>query len=298
MIITNKLGLSESLVSAVTPDAPHNAEGCISATTLLRGAKEILLTQRHWDNIESDASNRLFAAFGTAVHKVFEDEDDKPGIIKEQQFSKKVGKYTITGKLDRFDPEEKTIFDYKSTSIYKVKGGNFEEWYTQLMIYAWLLKDAGYEVNKLCIYALLRDWSRTEAKRDPKYPQTQAVVIPFDIGEDDFKFIDKYISDKVAEIEAAEPLADDDIPACSSKERWEKPAKYAAMVEGGKKALKLFDSEPEAKTYIQALSADPKNAKKKYSLEFRPGQSVKCMDYCDCCYKCNFYKNNVESMEA
>ena len=33
MIITNKLGLSESLVSAVTPDAPHNAEGCISATT-------------------------------------------------------------------------------------------------------------------------------------------------------------------------------------------------------------------------------------------------------------------------
>lgn len=298
MIVTNNLNLSESLVDAVTPKIPHNAEGCISATTLIRGTKDIILSKRHWNEMTEDASNLIYSAFGTAVHKVFEEAEDKPGVIKEQKFSKKVGKYTITGTLDRFDPSTETLYDYKTTSVYKVKGGNYEEWYSQLMIYAWLLRDNGYKVSRLCIYALLRDWSRTDSRRDPKYPQSQVVRIPFDITDDDFTRIEDFINSKVSEIEKAESLEDDAIPPCSEKERWQRPDKFAVMVEGGKRAVKRFDTKEEADTFMLATSQDPKNSKKKYFIEVRPGASVKCLDYCSCCSLCNFYKEHVAQSEA
>ena len=46
MIIENKLELPDALVKAMSPDR-HNEEGCVSATTLLKGVKEILMTNRH-----------------------------------------------------------------------------------------------------------------------------------------------------------------------------------------------------------------------------------------------------------
>ena len=46
MIIENKLELPDALVKAVSLEK-HNGENEISATTLLKGVKEILLTDRH-----------------------------------------------------------------------------------------------------------------------------------------------------------------------------------------------------------------------------------------------------------
>jgi hypothetical protein len=75
MIITNKLNLPEGFVKAVSTEK-HNAEGCLSATTLIQGVKQIILTDRYWDMLVDDVSDRLWAIWGAAVHSLLESEGE------------------------------------------------------------------------------------------------------------------------------------------------------------------------------------------------------------------------------
>jgi hypothetical protein len=65
--ITNLFGLPKALVNAVSV-RPHNDPGSLSATTLLKSMKQILLTERHWDELEEDVLDRFWALFGSAIH--------------------------------------------------------------------------------------------------------------------------------------------------------------------------------------------------------------------------------------
>lgn len=296
MTLTNNFDLPQSFVNAVDTEK-HNQNGCVSATTLIRGAKEIILSNRHWDDITEDASDRVYALLGTAVHKYLEDQNDNEGVLREVEFKKQVGNKLVTGRLDRFDPSTETITDWKVTSVYKVKNSDYKEWYHQLMIYAWLLKDAGYKVSHLRINAILRDWNNSGYLKEGSmgYPAQNVVKIPFDITDSDFEYIDKFIKERVAEIERCEALADDDIPACSAKERWEKPSTWAVMPITDKKdvrAKKLCSTEEEAKKYIEDKKL------KDHEVVFRQGISPKCKDYCSVCRYCNFWKENVAENNA
>ena len=75
MKITNKYNLPYGFVKAVSTER-HNAENCISATTLLQGVKQIILTDRHWNELEDDVSERIWAIFGSAVHLLMESEGE------------------------------------------------------------------------------------------------------------------------------------------------------------------------------------------------------------------------------
>ena len=70
MTITNKLGLPEGFVRACETTA-HNRPGHVSATTLLKGTKEIVLTQRHWDELEDDVADRVWAIWGSGCIRSF-----------------------------------------------------------------------------------------------------------------------------------------------------------------------------------------------------------------------------------
>ena len=87
MIIENKLELPEALVKAVSLDK-HNGENEISATTLLKGVKEILITDRHWDELVADVSDNVWALFGTAIHALL--EKDSPDTVTEEKFWSKI----------------------------------------------------------------------------------------------------------------------------------------------------------------------------------------------------------------
>jgi hypothetical protein len=71
--ITNKLNLPAGLVKAVSTER-HNADRCISATTLLQGVKHIILTERHWEELTDDVSGRIRALWGQAV-RLLEDRE-------------------------------------------------------------------------------------------------------------------------------------------------------------------------------------------------------------------------------
>lgn len=279
MVVTNRFNLPQSLVNAVTTEK-HNRNGCISCTTLLQGVKQILLTDRHWDELEDDVSDRCWALFGTAVHKLL--EESNPDAFTEERFECNVSGKIITGQVDLYDMKEETITDYKTASVWKVIYKSFDDWKKQGLIYAWLLKKQGLEVKRCRFIAMLRDWSKGEAQRKSDYPQSQVYEYTFDITDADLKEIEKYVYEKVDSVIRCEKLSDNDIPPCTADERWATPAKYAVMKEGRKTAVKVCDTKVEADDAAKDVDGG--------YVEERKGKSTRCEGYCLCREYCSFYK--------
>ena len=284
MNVTNKLGLPAAFVHAVST-TKHNAPSCYSATTLNKGAKEIVLTDRHFDEIEVDAADSVWAVWGTAVHALLESEKDDN--FHEERFKVPVSNSFVTGQVDSYDMVNATIFDWKTASVWKVQFADFEDWRAQGLTYAWLLRQSGLEVKKCVFVALLKDHSKTKAKTDSSYPQSPVYKYEFDVTPEDMAATEERILAKVKAIEAAYKLGDDDIEPCSAGERWADNEKWAVMKNGRKTAIKLFDNQAEADAYAGELG----NA---HYVEHRPAVSRKCADYCSCCDFCHFYKSMQE----
>ena len=279
MKVTNKLNLPAAFVNAVSTTR-HNAAGCFSATTLNKGAKEIILSDRHFDEIEVDAADSVWAVWGTAVHALLESQPDNN--FHEEYFKVPVSNSFVTGQVDSYDMENGVINDWKTASVYKVMKADFSDWYKQGMTYAWLLQQSGLEVKKCRFVALLKDHSKTKAKNDSSYPQSPVFIYEFDVTPEDMAETRDRILNKVLEIEAAYELEDDFIEPCSDDERWADGEKWAGMKNGRKAAIKLFDNGADA----DAMAGEMGNA---YYVEHRPAISRKCLDYCNCKEFCSFY---------
>lgn len=287
MIVTNVLDLPQALVDAVTLEK-HNAEGEVSATTLIKGVKEILLTDRHWDEITVDVKDSMWALWGTATHHLLEKEYD--GTFTEEKFEQKVGDLTVTGRVDCYDMANEILYDYKTTSAWKIVYKNFEDWYKQGMIYSWLLSKKGLKVNKCKFVAILRDWSETESLRKPDYPKSPVYVYEFDVTDADIKSVEEVIEQKIAQIESQKEVADDSLPECSKDERWASADVYAVMKEGRKTSVKNFDNKEDADNLAKELGD-------KHYVETRPGVDKKCTRYCSCCEFCNYYREHYGNKE-
>ena len=281
MKITNNLNLPAAFVHAVSTER-HNAPHCYSATTLNKGAKEIVLTDRHYDEITVDASEQIWAVWGTAVHALLESEKDDN--FHEERFKVAVGNSYVTGQVDSYDMERGIINDWKTASVWKIQFADFADWRAQGLTYAWLLTKSGLEVKKCRFVALLKDHSKTKAKHDASYPQSPVFVYEFDVTAEDLAATEARIISKVTEIENAYKLGDDDIERCTLEERWADGEKYAVMKNGRKTAVKLFDNQQDAEAYAGELGNS-------HYVEHRPAVSRKCEDYCSCCDFCNFYKS-------
>ena len=280
MKVTNKLNLPAAFVNAVSTTR-HNAPGCFSATTLNKGAKEIILSDRHFDEITVDAADSVWAVWGTAVHALLESQPDNN--FHEESFKVPVGNSFVTGQVDSYDMEHATIFDWKTASVWKVQFNDFTDWRRQGLTYAWLLQQSGLEVKKCRFVALLKDHSKTKAKTDSSYPQSPVFIYEFDITPQDMEETRDRILNKVLEIESAYKLDDDAIEPCSAEERWADGEKWAVMKNGRKSAVKVFDNQLDA----DAMAGELGNS---HYVEHRPAISRKCGEYCNCKDFCNFYK--------
>ena len=285
MIITNKQNLPAGFVKAVSTEK-HNAPGSLSATTLIRGVKEIVLTDRYWDLLEDDVSDRIWAIFGSAVHSILESEGEYD--FPEQEMSYQVEGITITGRIDSYNMRHGTIEDYKTAPVIKVMIGDFTEWNLQGMIYAWLLTKNNFPANLCRFIALLKDHSKTDALRNSQYPPRPVYIYEFPVARKDLFKTGIFIESKVEEYKRCSQLADDDIPPCSPAERWDRPPKYAVMKEGQKRAVRLFDRKEDAD-----LLADAKGGS--HYVCYRQGESVKCRSYCLCKRYCSYYQELVAS---
>lgn len=281
MKVTNKMNLPAAFVNAVSTTR-HNATGCFSATTLNKGAKEIVLTDRHFEEIEVDAADSVWAIWGTAVHALLESQHDNN--FHEEYFKVPVSKSFVTGTVDSYDMENATIYDWKTASVWKVQFADFKDWRAQGLTYAWLLQQQGLEVKKCRFVALLKDHSKTKAKTDSTYPQSPVYTYEFEVTPEALEETRERILNKVKEIESAYKVGDDDIEPCTADERWADGEKWAVMKNGRKSAVRVFDNQQDA----DAMAGEMGNA---YFVEHRPAISRKCGEYCSCKDFCNFYKS-------
>ena len=283
MKVTNSMNLPQAFCNAVNLER-HNEKGCYSATTLLKGTTSTILTDRHFDEIEVDVADCVWQIWGTAVHKIFEDS----GIdgLKEERFEVPVSHSKVTGRVDLFDEKNGILYDWKTASTFKITFNDFSDWQKQGLIYAWLMKQNGIEVKKCRFIALLKDYSKSKAKTDADYPQMPVYNYEFEVTETDLAEIENFITTRIADLEKAELIPDEELPPCSEEERWHQKGKVAVMKEGRKTAIKLFDTKEEAEQNMKALGGT--------YLEERKGCDRRCSEYCSCNLFCPYFKKTME----
>ena len=277
------MNLPEQIVNAVKKD-DYNNNGTYSATTLLKDPKEIILFNRHKDEITEDVSEHVYSLLGTSVHYILEKAEEGENQFKEERLYYKFGDDTISGKFDFYDMEEEMLGDYKVTTVYKYLLGDNEHYRFQLLTYAYLLRKNGFPCKGGRIYQIFRDWQRSKAKFDKSYPQKPVNVITFRFYDKDFAYIENEIQQRLANIHKYEDFADDEIPICSKENRWATDDKFAVMKKGRKSAMRVLNSKEEAEEWMKNNGGE--------FIQERPAESRKCVDYCSCCEFCNFWREN------
>lgn len=288
MKITNNLNLPQPFVSAVESEYVPTPQQ-YSVTTVLNPSRYVILSRRHNSEVEQDVADMIWMLFGTAFHSILENSRAEEEQLQEQylkqdlgMFDKELEGYKLSGKADLLDTKTNTMIDYKTTSVYKVMFGDYEDWRKQLLMYAWLFRQQGYEVNKGQIVALMKDHSKSKAKFDRTYPQYPVKVIDFEFNDQDFVDIEKEIIDKFKELKRCEQLKDNELPMCSTEERWNDGNKYAVKKKGNKRAERVFDTKEQAEEYMKD--------KEGYEIEERLGEDRRCMEYCSSCIYCPYWQ--------
>ena len=281
-MLTNKLGLPKPFVDAATQSHRYTPKR-YSVTQLLKGTREVILTRRHADEIESDVADSVWLIFGRAVHKILEESEETETQLKENFITAKVGEYTVSGIFDLYDDATGTVTDYKTASVWKVIYNEWDDYRRQILIYCWILRQMGFDARRGEVVVLLKDHSKTDAKRKRGYPQHPVHTVSWEFTEDDFRSTGEFLRDRFAEIAMAERMPDDALPICTDEERWHKPGKFAVMRKGRKSAVKLYDNRVEAD--IHAMNSGS------LYVEERPGEDRKCMDYCPVRDFCIHYRS-------
>lgn len=282
MKITNPSDLPQAIVDAVTNDAYSRGDADYSITDLLQAPHKLKLQREHDDDIEETADARIWSLIGQAVHSILE----RAGLVdlKEKRFYMTIDGVRVSGQPDNFAHASKRLSDYKVTSVWTVVYPH-PEWELQVACgYTELLRANGYDVGQCEIVAILRDWSKREAARDPSYPQTQVVTLRFEPWTREKA--QAFLAERVRLHEAARTA---DPPVCSAEERWEKPTTYAIKKPAAGRAIRVLPTLAEARAFQEA---DPKA--KGTIIEERPGESTRCLHYCNAAPFCQFGRSLKE----
>lgn len=259
----------------------HNADPwTISATTLLKPLKQIILSTRiPGGNGLIPIRDMLKSSIGSAIHDGIESAWNSPnlplilehlgyppgirnrvrfnpkpedllteGIIPvymEQRLSKKIGKWTVTGKFDFIG--DGMVQDFKTTSTFTyVNQTNGTKYTQQGSIYRWLdPKKITQDVMQ--IHYIFTDWKASRAsQQDPNYPPHPSHTQSFDLMS--IAETERFIKNKLEMIEKYWDAAEDDIPECTDEDLWRsKPTfKYYKNPNSRLRSTKNFDNPHDA----------------------------------------------------
>lgn len=272
MILTNRLGLPRSIENAVRRDPYTRGDAHISVTGLISPARKRALETQHANEITEDVAERIWALMGQITHGILERAEDHAW-TEERLYIERHG-WRISGQFDRYLLETDGLLqDYKLTSTYSVKDSDKPEWTAQENIYALMLREHGYRVNRLEVVAILRDWQKAKARHTPEYPQTPAVIIPVQMWP--ASQTEEYIKQRLI----AHGKAQHELPECTPEERWEKPSVLALYRIGNSRATSLHATQDEAEAALEAIA--PNSLKKRsYEIRERPAVQTRCAEYC------------------
>lgn len=270
--ITNIYDLPEPLVQAVMNDK-YSAGKSDYTTSQLAGtpARQWALKRTHWMDITEDVTDRIYSLSGQSKHVVLERAaefcEQYQYLAEERFYIQRCGK-TVGGQIDLYDKRQGILYDWKETSVYVSYLSLKPEWAAQGNINRLLLEENGYPVKAIINIALYRDWKKSLVGSTEKYPPHQ--VAKFEIPVWPTGETEAYIAQRIGEFEGAKKT----LPDCTPEEQWRSPDEFALVKTGGKRALKLFASEHDARSHMEIF--DLKN----YGIEMRPGIARRCQSYC------------------
>lgn len=280
MEFTNNLKLPDFVHKGLTYNN-YNRDGIrfdISATKLIDSPQIAEMWREHGKEVVEDSSNRVWAAFGTAAHSVFEDANKaNADIIMEKRYVHEINGKLVAAQIDAYEISSKTLYDIKTCGSFKIVKGDFTQWENQLNVCAALMRRSGYEVEAVKIVAVVKDWSKMKSDKDPKYPTAPVSVVNIPLWN--VETAEEYISARLdAHFGEGEKL-------CSDSERWKRSGNFAVMRKGRKSAKRLLDSEEEANKWIKS------NGEEGDFVVERPALYVRCESYCSFKQFCQQYQS-------
>ena len=288
MKLTNRNNLPEVFVNLLTRSTYSKGKAHLSATELLNSPQIVQLRRKHWDDIEEDVSDKIFALFGTAMHTILEHGKTDDSIV-EERLHINVDGWNISGAIDLQEPNPKgiSVKDYKTTGAWAVMNEKID-WEQQLNIYAYLVeKVKGIPVTDLAIVAIIRDWSKRDAQTKEGYPEAPIKVINIPLWTIDKR--EEFIRERI-QLHSNAHLStemDEGYISCTPSEMWEKATVYAIRKIGGARAKSLHETQEEAESKLSELGKD-------YELEIRKGERTRCKEYCQVSKFCKQYQQYLE----
>lgn len=263
----NKYNYPSVIVKAIENSAKEYDAGTsfITASSITTPPRIFWLSKRYAEEIKEgvDVSDRVASLLGTSVHYMIEKaaEGDKDS-ISEMRFHGKIGGEKVSAQIDHYSRSTKTLSDFKVTSIAALTKGAKKEWEYQLNMQRFLLP---YEVEKLQIVGIAKDWSSGKARHDKDYPPTPIVVVDIPLwAEGTYEPLEECVK----RLKENEHVADEDLPSCTDEEKWKGETVYALYKKGSKRATKLFSSQIAA---LAAQSSIPNS-----TIQEREGESRRC----------------------
>ena len=284
----NRYNLPSVVVQWASADDYDYVPDVLSATTLLKPTRTIVLEKRHYDEIEIDVSDRIPIRLGDAIHDSFE-KVPMPNVEKEMRLFAKVSGKQISGKFDMLIKQDDghKLVDLKSTSVWTwIYGSRREDYLKQLSIYRYLAEENGYDVLDVAsVIYLFTDWSRSKTKQGGNYPQIRIVVEDIELMSiDDTK---RFIESRLKEFNKFMDKAEEELPPCSREDLWQKDDEWAVMRQGRKSALKLYDNPEDAEARVK------EEGELLHWVDHRPGKVNRC-NYCNVNKWCSQFKELEE----
>jgi len=287
MKITNKHNVPETLVALASREYYSKGKADYSVTEIISPPRIQRLRKKHYEEMEQDVSDMLWSLLGSALHVVAE-RGQRDGYTTEERLFVEIDGVTLSGAIDiqKSTPEGILITDYKFTSAWAIRQDKFD-WEAQQNIYAWLVRKVKKTpVVGVQICALIRDWSRREAAVKADYPQAPIQVLDLPLWDDERA--EAYILDRLNAHRASKVSADwgEELPPCSDEDRWMRDTQYAVKREGRKTAIRVLDSEEEAKALAE---------KEKGFVEIRKGEPIRCVNnFCGVNQWCSQYQASLK----
>ena len=272
-----------------------------SCTELLKPPRIVQLEKKYNAEIKArpltdqDILGILKAYQGTAIHSAlqkslyyFVQKNQKKGYMVERKLWDKILDRKIVGKFDLW--LNGALYDWKSTSVWKVIFGQDKDYEEQLNIYAYLLRINDVKVNILYIIFWLTDWDKMRAQQGGDYPQMQIVqkrIKNLWTMKTQLEFLEY----RIQMHKDNEGRPDEDLDDCLEEDMWSKPDKYAIQKPGSGRAVRVLDSRQDAKDYI---TNSTNKAKDTWTINKRCGSRMRCEQFCKVNEWCPQYKKFME----
>ena len=294
MKLTNRFGIPETFVNVLKRPTYSKGAAHLSVTQLINSPKIVALTKKFEEELEQDVADMVWSIFGSAIHNILEHGKDENHLVEERIHSMVDG-WKISGAVDLQVVDDQggiSIRDYKTTSVWAVMNEKIE-WEQQLNIYAWLVDTVkeDFHVTDLGIVAIIRDWSRRDAARNPDYPQAPVKELPIKLWP--YEERKEFVQSRITSHSACEFSMEtgEDLPPCTPEEMWEKPTTWAIKKVGGVRAKSVHDTE---ESMLKALEI----AGPAYEIEVRPGSRTRCESFCPVNTYCQQWRDYQESKDG